>query len=320
MNIRDYIECTPCKQSRYQEDLVKPLWKKKRYEILSRDGFKCQHCGFVSIPQIESEEPYGLFSNVGQKYLVKVLPYPSQNIHFKSEKVEYITYNQIDLFELENIKRVILLYNGIYYATEWVDICSANAYISSGCTLHIYTYEVEGKKESYYISNKDSSEMLLIEQPIVIDQQYSYGQRLQVHHKYYIRGAHAWEYHNNALITLCSECHKAFHQNGNEIPIFVNVDKKHYLDDFTQIKTENDANLRIYKCRKCQGDGFIPEYMYVEDGVCFQCHGIGYIIRDIITNKILNEDIPLPSERILRHDPCGAITAKDDEFEVELIF
>lgn len=30
---------------------------------------------------------------------------------------------------------------------------------------------------------------------------------LNVHHKYYIKGHKAWEYDNDALITLCTECH-----------------------------------------------------------------------------------------------------------------
>jgi len=34
---------------------------------------------------------------------------------------------------------------------------------------------------------------------------------LQVHHIYYIRGHHAWDYPNKALVTLCDKCHVDWH-------------------------------------------------------------------------------------------------------------
>jgi hypothetical protein len=38
-----------------------------------------------------------------------------------------------------------------------------------------------------------------------------YVTELQVHHLYYIVGKKAWQYPNSALITLCSKCHKKWH-------------------------------------------------------------------------------------------------------------
>lgn len=40
---------------------------------------------------------------------------------------------------------------------------------------------------------------------------------LQVHHKEYIAGKMAWEYHDSYLITLCDRCHKVAHNKG--VPI-----------------------------------------------------------------------------------------------------
>lgn len=37
--------------------------------------------------------------------------------------------------------------------------------------------------------------------------------KLHVHHKKYIKGLLAWEYPNNLLITLCTECHGKFHRH-----------------------------------------------------------------------------------------------------------
>ncbi|MBK6482221.1 MAG: hypothetical protein IPG01_03595 [Chitinophagaceae bacterium] len=42
---------------------------------------------------------------------------------------------------------------------------------------------------------------------------------LQVHHKRYIQGRDLWDYNDSDLITLCKECHKAFHQQY-EIPLY----------------------------------------------------------------------------------------------------
>jgi 5-methylcytosine-specific restriction endonuclease McrA len=39
------------------------------------------------------------------------------------------------------------------------------------------------------------------------------GKNLNVHHKYYIEGRMAWDYPDYALITLCSQCHKAEHES-----------------------------------------------------------------------------------------------------------
>lgn len=36
---------------------------------------------------------------------------------------------------------------------------------------------------------------------------------LQVHHIYYVKDHLAWEYPNNALVTLCDNCHKKWHKN-----------------------------------------------------------------------------------------------------------
>ena len=42
---------------------------------------------------------------------------------------------------------------------------------------------------------------------------------LNVHHKYYIEGRMPWDYPDDALVTLCEECHKREHQE-NEIEIY----------------------------------------------------------------------------------------------------
>lgn len=82
---------------------------------------------------------------------------------------------------------------------------------------------------------------------------------LNVHHKYYIEGKMAWDYDPKALVTLCQECHQKEHELN---PIFV-----------------YDQNGKILytmeNCKRCNGSGYIPEYYYFQNGVCFECFGHG---------------------------------------------
>jgi 5-methylcytosine-specific restriction endonuclease McrA len=82
---------------------------------------------------------------------------------------------------------------------------------------------------------------------------------LNIHHKYYTKGNYAWEYDNDALITFCKNCHQEEHQN-NKIPIY-----------------DNMKNILSYAeiCDRCNGSGFLPQFHYYENGICFKCGGHG---------------------------------------------
>ncbi len=83
---------------------------------------------------------------------------------------------------------------------------------------------------------------------------------LHVHHKYYIKGKNPWEYNSEALITVCSKCHSKIHKN-EEILVYEN---------------ENLENPKVAeKCLRCSGTGYLGQFHYVMNGVCFKCHGIG---------------------------------------------
>lgn len=87
-----------------------------------------------------------------------------------------------------------------------------------------------------------------------------------VHHTYYQKGKLPWEYPNEALLTLCWECHENLHQN-QKIP---------YLDEQGVIV----SNLN--PCKRCFGAGVFPEYGHVQNGVCFRCNGMKY--EDFLTS------------------------------------
>jgi len=84
---------------------------------------------------------------------------------------------------------------------------------------------------------------------------------LNVHHKYYIEGKKPWEYDNDALITLCQDCHKLEHQT-KQTPVYRSLHEKNIMG-YAQI------------CDRCDGSGYLPQYSHVEGGICFKCQGEG---------------------------------------------
>lgn len=84
--------------------------------------------------------------------------------------------------------------------------------------------------------------------------------QLHIHHKYYIKDRNPWEYENEALVTLCADCHQKRHNTTN-IPLYSS--EKELLT----------SNLPM--CSRCQGRGYIPQYHYYCEGICFKCFGEG---------------------------------------------
>lgn len=83
---------------------------------------------------------------------------------------------------------------------------------------------------------------------------------LQVHHKYYIYGHKAWEYPDDALVTLCGSCHRKMH--NLYIPAYFKDNKK-------------TTKLSYKPCCRCNGVGYLKQYEHIDDGICFRCMGSG---------------------------------------------
>ena len=87
---------------------------------------------------------------------------------------------------------------------------------------------------------------------------------LNIHHTYYIKGYKPWDYDNDALVTLCEDCHRKRH-NTSHIPLY-------------------DSNKRLINklipCDRCGGSGYLPQYNHVKHGICFKCGGEGVILYD----------------------------------------
>lgn len=94
--------------------------------------------------------------------------------------------------------------------------------------------------------------------PLIIDVEPNF---LHVHHTYYINHHLPWEYDDESLITLCSDCHQTLH-NENNVPV--------YEDKFLS------QNLNYRKCIRCSGSGYVSKYHYYINGICFGCNGSKY--------------------------------------------
>lgn len=86
--------------------------------------------------------------------------------------------------------------------------------------------------------------------------------RLHVHHHYYDFNQYPWQYENEALVCWCDKCHFTFHCE-NTVPVY---------------NYENGVRveMNVTPCTRCNGSGFLPEFSYYKDGVCFRCMGARY--------------------------------------------
>ena len=91
---------------------------------------------------------------------------------------------------------------------------------------------------------------------------------LHVHHQYYIKGKEPWDYDDSALITLCADCHQNRHSSSVPVPLY-NHDKSSILK----------TNIPI--CDRCNGSGYLPEYDYHLNGICFKCWGEGVPLNEL---------------------------------------
>lgn len=99
----------------------------------------------------------------------------------------------------------------------------------------------------------------------LINHPYSFPLKgLNIHHAHYIKGHKPWEYRDDALVTLCENCHKKRHEKTNT-PI--------YASDMSIIGLTTI-------CPRCGGSGYLPQYSHVEHGICFKCGGEGVIVND----------------------------------------
>ena len=85
---------------------------------------------------------------------------------------------------------------------------------------------------------------------------------IEVHHRYYIYHSLAWQYYDDALISLCHNCHQLVHKSISPLC---------YIKDGADL-----IPMNFTPCHRCNGRGYFPEYKNIHGGICFHCDGQRY--------------------------------------------
>lgn len=212
---------------KYKEQLESQEWQLKRREILERDNYCCKKCNTKRSPFLNLSQKFGIKSykemiNIGYKVEINNNEIII-NINNFSEKANFIE---------ENNKNIVK--EKLFFAKRYVEPKNKFIFKFNSYELICFYSKIETKNR-------------------VTD--------LNIHHKYYIEKRLAWEYDNDALITLCEKCHQKEHEE-------------------IEIKVLNEEGQLLYIpeiCDKCSGSGYIHEFEYYQNGICFKCGGHGVI-------------------------------------------
>lgn len=287
----------------YKDDLQQPEWEAKRYDILQRDNYRCQDCGAIGVNQ----DIFYPITSIGD--IDKLLPNllingkdlqtfceriqntnwencPSKkailygptiiNHHLYKYKVDFIQITPNPICFVTTVPIIELHSRTIGLKLSEVYLNSVK--MNSICTCHAYLINEDLWKKGYISINYSTINarlsLTIIYSNILLVFRFNHNSKesdnnilqitpLNIHHKYYILGRKPWEYDNDALITLCPHCHQKRHLQ-TKIPIFEFSNHQQ-----RQIKD----NLQL--CDRCGGAGYLPEYHYYLEGICFKCHGEG---------------------------------------------
>jgi hypothetical protein len=215
---------------KYKEQLNQIKWKEKREIILERDNNKCRCCN------IDRNDIISLFRKAKLKTSQEILD-EGFSIIISLDKKSVLLLKGMEKEAVPVLKR-----------KNDIDIMKLK-----------FGYKYGPKVEFVFPTIKRFA--------VPEDCDLSSEQDLNVHHKYYLNGKLAWEYKNEALISLCANCHQKEHKN-NEIFVYA-------------INGETLGKVEI--CNRCNGSGVLKEYNYYKGGVCFQCFGTGDNISEFIT-------------------------------------
>ena len=232
--------------SKYAKLLDSEEWREKRELIIARDKNKCQKCANKSY----------LFNN---KITVKLA------ICYINNKGVFLEF-----YDSQNIKRFFQKVNNLNIELE-----NKNLYFVHGDeTGNIFTvFEILKNefKESFFQELNQTLKLIgtrpIYNEEKILKKYFSklkikwyYTKFLNVHHTYYQTNKKPWEYDNESLITVCRPCHEKIHQ-----------------EEVIYFHDEYGKKIELIGCDRCFGTGVLPQYHYVENGVCFKCFGNRFV-------------------------------------------
>ncbi|MBP6234848.1 MAG: hypothetical protein KA270_00855 [Saprospiraceae bacterium] len=222
----------------YEEQLNSDQWKSKRVEILMRDSYRCQKCNNKNyLENYSLAISFGRIDNLTKSIFCQVINTLDILHVFCYYETIRIERGNFILYERNNIKNDLI---GVLDLKAEIN----NSYAGS---LDVYS------ETNFFTTNLSKNGIL--DSLDYLSWNYLYN--LHIHHLYYQINKKAWEYPNDALQTLCWECHELLHKNTT-----INI-----MDEYGLFLEEKVV------CSRCYGAGYFPEYKHVEHGVCFRCKG-----------------------------------------------
>lgn len=254
----------------YQEQLESKEWKDKRTQILIRDGHRCQICfNETDIKEMDAGF-FGEFCFPNSREAISMDCFGDQRVlraGIQSQYAPFIDGRSIIYSRktpkwrrmVMGVRSLTKTERDVYdeYETEirkfgldW-DQSLVNDYDRLLSAIQS-VFGIRNSRVDHFC------ELIKQSNPIEFNWKFLLG--LHVHHKYYVKGFLAWEYSNEALVTLCFSCHERTHKDTH-IPIY--NDAMELVGQYTY-------------CYRCHGAGEFPEYHHVQNGICFRCSGAKY--------------------------------------------
>lgn len=142
------------------------------------------------------------------------------------------------------------------YNCCYCDACGETTEVtkSNGTKIQMHipyrTYDVIEEDDEYGIPRVKVISTVVMTNPII-----------QVHHTYYVKSTLPWEYPDECFKVVCKRCHTRIHEE-EEIMMYAN----HMFKD----------GVKLTPCNRCEGLGYLYEFNYHMDGICFGCKGAGF--------------------------------------------
>ncbi len=275
----------------YYKQLQTEEWKSKREEILKRDNNCCHNCSNEIFIKSDFGETaiFDCFLNDFKIYVTQITHTDiliKKDRGIKDKKI-FVYFNGKGISEFENFKAIrtklptdiekppsksnkeIRMETIKHVYNEYLKESSdRNALIKKVVdSMSIWFFFDDKPEINYNVTEKELEELIIDDfKPKSLKKRSNVKEEnhtwlavkdLHIHHKYYQVDKFAWEYPNDALITLCWDCHEKLHKN-------------------TEIEIRDINNNLIRRrtvCSRCYGAGYFPEYNHVQNGVCFKCGG-----------------------------------------------
>jgi 5-methylcytosine-specific restriction endonuclease McrA len=276
----------------YLEQLQQSEWKQKRLQILKRDNNTCQSCSTCITdihPDIHSKDiPIAVasFTDFLEKMNVEVLEVENDKftlkyLESKKDSINATFHWFIEFFNKRVVRNFHPLYSQPHYLVDnkvayyHDSLDNLNEPLGIGLFYEKDSAKGEGDLKTRSLARIMASQiekgktvfklfpMSMYEKYKLTTEKFS----LHVHHNYYIKNTLAWQYLDTALTTLCHICHKKFHEE-NDVYVYMN-----------QLQAQNKEKGEVVElCYKCDGSGYLPEFHYKDNGICYACGGEGVII------------------------------------------